>query len=75
MPTPPQDGVLSGCIVMERCRFDVRRYIQRTRRRGVPIPEALVVRWAAQIVSALRYCHSKGVIHRCVDAGGGAEVS
>ena len=62
--TARSDGDLYVCIVMERCRFDMRRYIQRTRRRGAAIPEATVVRWAAQLVSALRYCHAKGVVHR-----------
>ncbi len=30
------------------------------------LPEAQVLKWAAQLLSALAYCHSQGVIHRDV---------
>jgi serine/threonine protein kinase len=33
---------------------------------SVHLSEPVIARWAAQIVSALRYCHSKGVCHRDV---------
>jgi len=36
---------------------------QRIRREG-PQPEAQVLAWAGQLLDALAYCHSKGVIHR-----------
>ena len=32
----------------------------------VPVPEAFIIKVAAQLVSALKYCHSKGIVHRDV---------
>ncbi|MGB9775661.1 MAG: serine/threonine-protein kinase, partial [Anaerolineae bacterium] len=29
-----------------------------------PLPEAQVLEWARQLLDALAYCHSKGIIHR-----------
>ena len=48
------DTRLFVCIVMEWCKYDLRRYIQRTRKKGVAIPEALISKWASQLVSALK---------------------
>lgn len=93
--TPASTGseqTLHVCIIMERCRTDLRRFIQKHRKQlppqarrdgggggsastagsssakppPLPIPEAFIIRVAAQLVSALRYCHSKGVVHRDV---------
>jgi hypothetical protein len=97
-----QDASLYVCIVMERCRTDLRRFIQRHRKQPAPghghghhharrhasrraggggggggsgapekpppppVPETFIIKVAAQLVSALRYCHSKGVVHRDV---------
>ena len=34
--------------------------------RGGALPEAQVLNWAGQLLSALTYCHSRGIIHRDV---------
>ncbi|MFZ5918565.1 MAG: protein kinase domain-containing protein [Chloroflexota bacterium] len=34
--------------------------------RNGPMPEAQVLKWADQLLSALAYCHSRGIIHRDV---------
>jgi len=66
-----QQGELFVCIVMERCGCDLRRYIQRVRRRrDRVVPEAAIVKWAAQLVSALKYCHARGLFHQ-VSGGDG----
>ena len=34
-----------------------------------PIPEERLIRWAAHLLSALKYCHAKGVCHRDIKSG------
>lgn len=62
--TATKEGGLWVCIVMERCREDLRMYIADARRKRRPIPEAIVAKWAAQLVSALKYCATKNIVHR-----------
>ena len=38
--------------------------VRRARERGRPFPEARVVTWLMQLVSALAYIHSKKIMHR-----------
>lgn len=61
-----QEGCLYVCIIMERCKVDLRRYIQKMRRKKAPVPEEVIIRWAAQLVSALKYCHARSICHRDV---------
>eukprot|EP00937_MAST-01D_sp_MAST-1D-sp2_P003373 g3373.t1 len=53
------------CIVMEWCAQDLRTAIAE-RARDDPFDEETVLRWLAQMCSALNYCHHKGVFHRDV---------
>ena len=53
------------CIVMEFCeKGDLAGAIGHHRDRRTPIPEPLLARWLQQIMQALSYVHSCGVLHR-----------
>ena len=52
------------CIVMEHCEMDARTFIERLRRRGEVVPEALVLRIGGQLADVLRYCHAHNLVHR-----------
>ena len=41
---------------------------ERKAKRG-PMPEERLIRWAAHLLSALKYCHAKGVCHRDIKSG------
>ena len=58
---------LHVCIAMEWCAQDLRHIIaDRDVEEDGPLPEARVLKWLAQLVSALAYCHRKNVSHRDV---------
>jgi NIMA (never in mitosis gene a)-related kinase len=58
------------CIVMERCSHDLREVIEDRQEQEDKIAEYLaettVLRYFAQICSALSYCHHKLIMHRDV---------
>ena len=52
-------------LVMTYCPGgDLFSKVRRARERGRPFPEARVVTWLMQLVSALAYIHSKKIMHR-----------
>lgn len=56
------------CIVMERCSFDLRELIEDRQEHEDQIADYMeedaVLRYFAQICSALSYCHHKRIMHR-----------
>jgi serine/threonine protein kinase len=66
IPPAEQRSSLYVCIVMEKYETDLRMRISRVRRAKQTLPEALVLKWIAQLVSVLRFCHGRGIVHRDV---------
>jgi NIMA (never in mitosis gene a)-related kinase len=58
------------CIVMERCSHDLREVIEDRQEQDEKIADYLgeptILRYFAQICSALSYCHHKRIMHRDV---------
>lgn len=55
-------GINDGVIVMEYLEGqDLYRYVQE---KGQAVDEKTLIGWAKQIISALEFAHSKGIIHR-----------
>ena len=67
------------CIVMERCSFDLRELIEDRQEREDQIADYLeegdVLRYFAQICSALSYCHHKSIMHRDIKVSARLEQS
>ncbi|CCW59751.1 unnamed protein product [Phytomonas sp. EM1] len=58
-------GDSSVNIIMEYCECDtLEQLIERRRGKGRPFAEDLLVEWMAELLCALAYIHSKGILHR-----------
>lgn len=59
----PFNGCL--CIAMEFCQYgDLRSLLRRKKERGDVFPNEILMLCAAQLLSAVAYCHSKHILHR-----------
>jgi guanine nucleotide-binding protein G(i) subunit alpha len=60
-----EDHMYILAIVMEYCKGgDMRTYLNAKKKEKVVIQELIIVRWLQQIVDALAFVHSQGLIHR-----------
>lgn len=68
MHTTPQsagrDAHIYVCIIMELCERDLRQLLELKRDNGAGVSEEQLLKYLAQICSALSYCHGKLIIHR-----------
>ena len=66
--TTPQSAVRDAhvhvCIIMELCERDLRQQLEDKRGAGAMFSEEQLLKYLAQICSALSYCHGKFIIHR-----------
>lgn len=64
VPTTSRDIRIFVCIVMEHCPTDLRKEIEDRRDSQAPFANHEIARITSQVTAALRYCHSRGIVHR-----------
>jgi NIMA (never in mitosis gene a)-related kinase len=60
------DTIIYVIIIMELCDCDMNCEIMRNMTSQSPFPEQTVVKWCAELFSALQYIHEQRILHRDV---------
>jgi serine/threonine protein kinase len=52
------------CVVLESCDIDLDKFLENHYEKNIKIDKDLAIKWLKQLVSAVKYLHSKNLHHR-----------